>query len=157
MYDWGKKRKMLVFTGVYVCVKAKLTFVSFFSSIFLFCTFPLINLFTRIGVPFYMLAPWSLLMSLDVLVFNAQTISNVKFNHSSSDFQRWRSPVIACVATGKQALLSSLVIFHSCHSPPIIGSRSRQLFTIQTANDQLNVVHRLSWFSAKMSRKLEST
>ena len=30
MYDWGKKRKMLVFTGVYVCVKAKLTFVSFF-------------------------------------------------------------------------------------------------------------------------------
>ena len=26
----GKKRKMLVFTGVYVCVKAKLTFVSFF-------------------------------------------------------------------------------------------------------------------------------
>ena len=61
------------------------------------------------------------------------------------------------MATGKQALLSSLVIFHSCHSPPIIGSRSRQLFTIQTANDQLNVVHRLSWFSAKMSRKLEST
>ena len=35
MYDWGKKRKMLVFTGVYVCVKAKLTFVSFFSIFFL--------------------------------------------------------------------------------------------------------------------------
>ena len=32
---------MLVFTGVYVCVKAKLTFVSFFS--FFFCTFPLIR------------------------------------------------------------------------------------------------------------------
>ena len=27
---WGKKGKMLVFTVVYVCVKAKLTFVSFF-------------------------------------------------------------------------------------------------------------------------------
>ena len=35
MYDWGKKRKMLVFTGVYVCVKAKLTFVSFFFNFFL--------------------------------------------------------------------------------------------------------------------------
>ena len=35
----GKKGKMLVFTYVYVCVKAKLTFVSF---VFLFfCTFPL--------------------------------------------------------------------------------------------------------------------
>ena len=34
-----KKGKMLVFTGLYVCVKAKLTFVSF---VFLFfCTFPL--------------------------------------------------------------------------------------------------------------------
>ena len=30
MYAWGKKGKMLVFTGVYVCVKAKLTLVSFF-------------------------------------------------------------------------------------------------------------------------------
>ena len=40
MYDWGKKRKMLVFTGVYVCVKAKLTFVSFFSSNFFFAPFP---------------------------------------------------------------------------------------------------------------------
>ena len=39
MYAWGKKGKMLVFTGVYVCVKAKLTFVSFFSPFF--CTFPL--------------------------------------------------------------------------------------------------------------------
>ena len=34
MYDWGKKRNMLVFTGVYVCVKAKLTFVSFFFKFF---------------------------------------------------------------------------------------------------------------------------
>ena len=34
MYAWGKKRKMLVFTGVYVCVKAKLTFVSFFFNFF---------------------------------------------------------------------------------------------------------------------------
>ena len=40
MYDWGKKRKMLVFTGVYVCVKAKLTFVSFFFGIFYFEPFP---------------------------------------------------------------------------------------------------------------------
>ena len=39
MYDWGKKRKMLVFTGVYVCVKAKLTFVIFFSNFF-FAPFP---------------------------------------------------------------------------------------------------------------------
>ena len=39
MYDWGKKRKMLVFTGVYVCVKAKLTFVSFFLPFF-FAPFP---------------------------------------------------------------------------------------------------------------------
>ena len=31
---------MLVFTGVYVCVKAKLTVVSFFFLVF-FCTFPL--------------------------------------------------------------------------------------------------------------------
>jgi len=30
MYAWGKKGKMLVFTGVYVCVRAKLTLVSFF-------------------------------------------------------------------------------------------------------------------------------
>ena len=30
MYAWGKKGKMLVFTGVYVCVKAKLTLVRFF-------------------------------------------------------------------------------------------------------------------------------
>ena len=35
MYAWGKKGKMLVFTGVYVCVKAKLTLVSFFSLFFL--------------------------------------------------------------------------------------------------------------------------
>ena len=35
MYAWGKKRKLLVFTAVYVCVKAKLTFVSFFSIFFL--------------------------------------------------------------------------------------------------------------------------
>ena len=41
MYAWGKKGKMLVFTGVYVCVKAKLTLVSFFSSFFFICTFPL--------------------------------------------------------------------------------------------------------------------
>ena len=27
MYAWGKKGKMLVFTGVYVCVNAKLTLV----------------------------------------------------------------------------------------------------------------------------------
>ena len=40
MYDLGKKRKMLVFTGVYVCVKAKLTFVSFFSQFFYFAPFP---------------------------------------------------------------------------------------------------------------------
>ena len=42
MYAWGKKRKMLVFTGVYVCVKAKLTLVSFFS-IFFFPPFPHLN------------------------------------------------------------------------------------------------------------------
>ena len=30
MYAWGKKRKLLVFTAVYVCVKAKLTLVRFF-------------------------------------------------------------------------------------------------------------------------------
>ena len=43
MYAWGKKGKMLVFTGVYVCVRAKLTLVSFFLvfSLFFFCTFPL--------------------------------------------------------------------------------------------------------------------
>ena len=35
MYAWGKKGKMLVFTGVYVCVKAKLTLVSFFLPFFL--------------------------------------------------------------------------------------------------------------------------
>ena len=40
MYDWGKKRKMLVFTGVYVCVKAKLTLVSFFL-LFYFVHLPL--------------------------------------------------------------------------------------------------------------------
>ena len=39
MYDWGKKRNMLVFTGVYVCVKAKLTCVSFFP--FFFAPFPI--------------------------------------------------------------------------------------------------------------------
>ena len=37
MYAWGKKGKMLVFTGVYVCVKAKLTLFSFFPCFF--CTF----------------------------------------------------------------------------------------------------------------------
>ena len=40
MYALGKKGEMLFFTGVYVCVKAKLTFVRFFS-LFFFCTFPL--------------------------------------------------------------------------------------------------------------------
>ena len=40
MYAWGKKRKLLVFTAVYVCVKAKLTLVWFFFFNF-FCTFPL--------------------------------------------------------------------------------------------------------------------
>ena len=40
MYAWGKKRKLLVFTAVYVCVKAKLTLVRFFFNFF-FCTFPL--------------------------------------------------------------------------------------------------------------------
>ena len=39
MYAWGKKGKMLVFTGVYVCVKAKLTLVRFFS-FFFFAPFP---------------------------------------------------------------------------------------------------------------------
>ena len=39
MYAWGKKGKMLVFTGVYVCVKAKLTLVSFFFLVF-FAPFP---------------------------------------------------------------------------------------------------------------------
>ena len=34
MYAWGKKGKMLVFTGVYVCVKAKVTLGSFFSLFF---------------------------------------------------------------------------------------------------------------------------
>ena len=41
MYAWGKKRKLLVFTAVYVCVKAKLTLVRFFFFNFFFCTFPL--------------------------------------------------------------------------------------------------------------------
>ena len=36
----GKKRKLLVFTAVYVCVKAKLTLISFFF-FFFFCTFHL--------------------------------------------------------------------------------------------------------------------
>ena len=36
MYAWGKKGKILVFTGVYVCVKAKLTLVSFFFLVFFF-------------------------------------------------------------------------------------------------------------------------
>ena len=31
MYAWGEKRKNVSFSRVYVCVKAKLTFVSFFS------------------------------------------------------------------------------------------------------------------------------
>ena len=35
IYAKGKKGKMLVLTGVYVCVKAKLTLVSFFSFFFL--------------------------------------------------------------------------------------------------------------------------
>ena len=38
MYAWGKKVKVLVFR-VYVCVKAKLTLVSFFY-FFISCTFP---------------------------------------------------------------------------------------------------------------------
>ena len=37
MYAWGKKGKMLVFTGVYVCVKAKLALVFF---LLYFCIFP---------------------------------------------------------------------------------------------------------------------
>ena len=39
MYAWGKKGKILVFTGVYVCVKAKLTPVRFFF-LFFFAPFP---------------------------------------------------------------------------------------------------------------------
>ena len=39
MYAWGKKRKLLVFTAVYVCVKAKLTLVRFFFNFF-FAPFP---------------------------------------------------------------------------------------------------------------------
>ena len=35
MYAWGKKGNFLVFTGVYVCVKAKLTLVSLFPCFFL--------------------------------------------------------------------------------------------------------------------------
>ena len=34
MYAWGKKRKLLVFTAVYVCVQAKLTLVRFFFNFF---------------------------------------------------------------------------------------------------------------------------
>ena len=41
MYTWGKKGKMLVLTGVYVCVQEKLTLVSFIFLVF-FCTFPLV-------------------------------------------------------------------------------------------------------------------
>ena len=43
MYAWGKKRKLLVFTAVYVCVKAKLTLVSFFFNFF-FAPFPKKNI-----------------------------------------------------------------------------------------------------------------
>ena len=43
MCAWGKKGKMLVLTGVYVCVKAKLTLVSFFVLVFV-CTFPYVHL-----------------------------------------------------------------------------------------------------------------
>ena len=39
MYACGKKRKLLVFTAVYVCVKAKLTLVRFFFNFF-FAPFP---------------------------------------------------------------------------------------------------------------------
>ena len=36
MYAWGKKGKMLVFTGVHVCVKAKLTLLVYFWFYFLY-------------------------------------------------------------------------------------------------------------------------
>ena len=52
MYAWGKKGKMLLFTGVYVCVKAKLTLVSFFPCFF--CTFPLEAYFFIEGIAYYM-------------------------------------------------------------------------------------------------------
>ena len=52
MYAWGKKRKLLVFTAVYVCVKAKLTLVRFFS-IFFFCTFPLQSTYLFDKAPIY--------------------------------------------------------------------------------------------------------
>ena len=39
---------MLVFTGVYVCVKAKLTFVSFFFNFF-FAPFPEMNIVVIVG------------------------------------------------------------------------------------------------------------
>ena len=38
MYAWGKKSKSVSFSRVYVCVKAKLTLVSFV--LLFFCTFP---------------------------------------------------------------------------------------------------------------------
>ena len=41
----GKKRKLLVFTAVYVCVKAKLTLVRFFFFKFFFAPFPKPNMF----------------------------------------------------------------------------------------------------------------
>ena len=40
----GKKSKSVSFSRVYVCVKAKLTVVSFFL-LFLLCTFPLMNIY----------------------------------------------------------------------------------------------------------------
>ena len=40
MYAWGEKRKKVSFSRVYVCVKAKLTFVSFFFSFYFFAPFP---------------------------------------------------------------------------------------------------------------------
>ena len=46
MFAWGKKGKMLVFTGGYVCVKAKLTLFSFFPCFF--CTFPLMTYFGKL-------------------------------------------------------------------------------------------------------------
>ena len=62
MYAWGKKGKMLVFTGVYVCVKANLTLVSFFSCFF-FAPFPNQNYHQSSWISF---PPWSTVLKLDL-------------------------------------------------------------------------------------------
>ena len=105
MYAWGKKGKMLVFTGVYVCVKANLTLVSFFFLVF-FAPFPNVLALVHVHSTWYELALFtcfeSILLCIDVIHKSASSISKpfcLRVSFTSSHVLRTYSWETLCLSS----------------------------------------------------------